>query len=268
MKNLNYFKVFGTIIVLIFIASSCSSSKKMALSCPEPASHYKSNNSLNHPHNNKKLYTVSKRESNKSYNFSKQTSRPDRKRNNSANTLHGLNNQQVNPAPVQSPNVNDPNRSEYETNLYAEADHSANPADEIYLSALTNNDEFADFGNKETIYERAEILPVSPAFIPGIDYLKNSVENLSSFTTDLQQDGTSAPPKTEALGLAGMIVSLAGLIILPIPCGLVGIIFSAISLSRFKKYPGKYKGKGFAIAGLAVGIVVLILGIIILAAAV
>jgi hypothetical protein len=268
MKNLNSLKVISTIIVLIIIASSCSSSKKMALSCPEPANNYKSKTSLNHPRHKKNLFTVSKRESKNSYAFSKQASRTDRKHNNSVNNLHGLNKPQSNPASVQSGNVDVANRIEYEANLYAEADHSASPVEEVYFNASTNKGEFADFGNNEAIYERAEIIPVSSALKPEIDYFKHSVENLSSFTTNLQQDGTITPPKTEALGLAGMIVSLAGLLILPIPCGIVGIIFSAISLSRFKKYPGKYKGKGFAIAGLAVGVVVLILGIIILAAAV
>jgi hypothetical protein len=71
--------------------------------------------------------------------------------------------------------------------------------------------------------------------------------------------------KTEGLGLAGFIVSLAGLFVLGIPFGLIGIIFGSISLTRIKRSPGRYKGRGFALTSLIIGIID-IAGIVILLA--
>ena len=75
------------------------------------------------------------------------------------------------------------------------------------------------------------------------------------------------PKKNEPLGLTGFIISLVGLFIIPIPLGILAIIFGAISLGRYSNEPEKFKGKGFAITSLSLGIVVLITGIIILALA-
>ena len=71
--------------------------------------------------------------------------------------------------------------------------------------------------------------------------------------------------KTEGLGLAGFIVSLAGLFVLGLPFGILAIIFGSISLGRINRSPGKYKGRGLALAGLIIGIIDVI-GIIILMA--
>ena len=58
---------------------------------------------------------------------------------------------------------------------------------------------------------------------------------------------TDETPKVNGMALAGFILSLVGL-------GGLGIIFSAIGLSQINKNPQKYTGKGFAIAGLVLGI--------------
>jgi hypothetical protein len=71
--------------------------------------------------------------------------------------------------------------------------------------------------------------------------------------------------KNEGLGTAGFIVSLVGFFIASIPLGTVAIVFGIISLGKIKKHPEKYKGKGFAIVSLIVGLIDLIGMIIILA---
>jgi hypothetical protein len=67
--------------------------------------------------------------------------------------------------------------------------------------------------------------------------------------------------KTEQNSLIGFILSL---LIIPsmfitVPLGLVfsvvSVIFSVIGLMKFKKEPTKWKGKGFAIAGIVIGII-------------
>ena len=71
--------------------------------------------------------------------------------------------------------------------------------------------------------------------------------------------------KTEGLGLAGFISSLVGLFIAGIPLGAIAVVFGGISLSKIKKNPQKYKGKGFAIASLIIGIIDVVAMIILLA---
>jgi uncharacterized membrane protein YvbJ len=64
--------------------------------------------------------------------------------------------------------------------------------------------------------------------------------------------------------LVGFIVSLAGIIVLALPCGIVGLIFSALGFNEVQRST-EYKGRGFALAGIVVAIidvVVWLIGII------
>jgi len=69
---------------------------------------------------------------------------------------------------------------------------------------------------------------------------------------------------TNGMALAGFICALAGLFIAAILLGPLGIIFSAIGLVSILNNQEKYKGLGFAIAGLIVGIIdtIIILAVI------
>ena len=72
-------------------------------------------------------------------------------------------------------------------------------------------------------------------------------------------------PKNEAikysgLSIAGFIVSLAGLLIFAVPCGVVSVILSALGLKEVNDK--KLKGNGFAISGLVVGIVDILFGLL------
>lgn len=64
--------------------------------------------------------------------------------------------------------------------------------------------------------------------------------------------------------LTSFICALVGLFLFGVILGLLAIIFGAIALSAIKNNPEKYKGKGFAIAGLIIGIVAIGLWIILL----
>jgi len=74
---------------------------------------------------------------------------------------------------------------------------------------------------------------------------------------------TGVKKKLEVLGLVGFIAGVVSLIIGPLLFGLGAFILSVISLSKFTKYPGIYKGKGFAIAGLILGVISIIFGIVV-----
>ncbi len=81
--------------------------------------------------------------------------------------------------------------------------------------------------------------------------------------------GQTKPPKTEKLGLFGFIFSFLGIIpVVGIPFGILGIVFGAISLRKITRNPAKYKGKGFAIAGMVIGGAMLAANILMLVAAV
>lgn len=72
-------------------------------------------------------------------------------------------------------------------------------------------------------------------------------------------------PKTEGFGLAGFITGLVGLFIFGILFGLIAIIFGAISLGKINKNPDRFKGKGFAITSLILGIIDVVGFLIVLA---
>jgi len=75
----------------------------------------------------------------------------------------------------------------------------------------------------------------------------------------------NVPLKTEGLGIAGFISGLVGLFIAGIPLGAIGVVFGGISLSKIKKQPQRFKGKGFAIASIIIGIIAVVGAIIVLA---
>lgn len=61
--------------------------------------------------------------------------------------------------------------------------------------------------------------------------------------------------KVEPFGIAGFITGIVGLIVFGYIFGTIAIVFGAISLVRIRNNPDKYKGRGFAIASLILGIV-------------
>lgn len=69
--------------------------------------------------------------------------------------------------------------------------------------------------------------------------------------------------KNEKFGLAGFILSIPGLVpIICLPLAILALIFGIISLRKIKRNPTFYKGKGFAIASIILGVLG-ILGVLI-----
>jgi hypothetical protein len=87
--------------------------------------------------------------------------------------------------------------------------------------------------------------------------------NPSVFTNQLP---VNAPAKTEGLAIAGFVSGLVGLFIAGIPLGTLGVIFGAVSLNKMKKYPGRFKGRGLAIASIVLGFIAVIGAIIVISA--
>lgn len=83
------------------------------------------------------------------------------------------------------------------------------------------------------------------------EIISQKIENSSTDINAIKDD----EPKVHGLGLAGFITSLVGLFVSPILLGILSIIFGSIALSKIKKNPEKYKGKGFAVTALVLGII-------------
>jgi len=75
-------------------------------------------------------------------------------------------------------------------------------------------------------------------------------------------------PRVEGLGLAGFILGLVGWFIpyLGFLMCLLAIIFGSVSLWKITRNPEKFKGKGFAITSLIMGILGILVTLLIIAA--
>jgi hypothetical protein len=84
-------------------------------------------------------------------------------------------------------------------------------------------------------------------------------------------NNNSNEPKTEGNALAGMICSIAGLVlsfsILGLACGIVGLILSIIGRKKISNDTKRFKGKGLAMAGIICGIIACAIYALILSAA-
>ncbi len=65
--------------------------------------------------------------------------------------------------------------------------------------------------------------------------------------------------KLSIKALVGFIVSLSGLLVLTIPCGIVGLVFSILGMKEIKS--SDKTGKGFAMTGLIVSIIDIAIGV-------
>lgn len=98
--------------------------------------------------------------------------------------------------------------------------------------------------------------------------IKDNIKNTKKAVKKIIKSIKNKPAEEQKIhwaALTGFITSLVGLFLLPILFGIVGIVFSAIALSQIKRSPELYKGKGFAIAGLVIGIVAVLFIFLVLA---
>lgn len=65
--------------------------------------------------------------------------------------------------------------------------------------------------------------------------------------------GGTVAKKADGMAVAGFIGSMAGLFILGIPLGIMAVVFGFVSLGKIRRHPDRYRGKGFAIASIIIG---------------
>lgn len=94
------------------------------------------------------------------------------------------------------------------------------------------------------------------------DYIPPVQASNANFSADNRY--ASDGRKNQGLAVAGFVTSLAGLFVLSIPLGLLSVIFGAVSLGKIRRNPSRYKGKGFAIAAIIIGLVDVVAMIVLL----
>ena len=76
----------------------------------------------------------------------------------------------------------------------------------------------------------------------------------------VQNTQNNGGKKQSALCIVSFVFSLVGLLIAAMPCGLVALITGIIGVAKFD--PAKNSGKGLAIAGIIIGAIDIIAGIL------
>jgi len=100
--------------------------------------------------------------------------------------------------------------------------------------------------------------------ISVIKYANGTKDTFAGSNTVQSNTQVAGPErKIEGLGLAGFVAGIAGLFVLGIPFGLFAFIVGLISLTRIKRSPARYIGRGYAIAAIVLGIIDVV-GVIIL----
>ena len=67
------------------------------------------------------------------------------------------------------------------------------------------------------------------------------------------------------MSIASFVCGIGGLIIFGIPLGILALVFGGIGLNKIRQFPDRFSGKGFAIAGIILGLIDIIGVLLILA---
>jgi hypothetical protein len=288
----DHLSILGTILVISFIFLSCSSPKMTAVSCPEFSS-YRCNKDAG-DHNTKKNKAATNRHSmyalNRHTGFSGRTkvkSTSEITESNSRKIIIAQGNgefititrSEYSDALTASAensfvpklqrdsviNLQFIAASDLKTKGFSAGQQSG--CDTIITksgSRITGKVE--EIGLSEIRYRRCDnlsgpIISISKSDVNRILYVNGTKETIVSDdpmivnNNEVKPVYNKAPVKTEPLGIAGFIGSLVGLFIGGVPLGAIGIIFGALSLSKIKREPARYKGRGLSIAAIIIGII-------------
>jgi len=129
----------------------------------------------------------------------------------------------------------------------------------------------SEIGVNEIKYKKCDnlngpIYYISKSELLLIQYANGSKDIIKS--NEQKQTGTSSSSdnsniKNHPLAIASFVCSLLGWLLLGIGT-ILGIIFGAIALKKIKEDPTKFKGRGFALAGLIIGLAVMLIVLLVL----
>jgi hypothetical protein len=262
MKTLIFLGASGVLLTVLAI-TSCTTSKKMALPCPEPEGKYKNKAAVHNLLKAKNLSEFPKKDSRWEY-FSKKY-KSKLKPDGQVKTTQDIRLQNISSALRENAIPIPFNKPLYINNLYAAA----------------------DLNGDILVYEKPDIIPVKTLLNPDIAVIYNTDSLVNPAYTTPTDTLVKEDTEKEAYGLevvgigASMIAfihSIINLIVppdtwigfLPFIFGTIGIILSGICLRVFKKNPNRYKSRvrNVAKGGLIFGILALILEIVFLGVAI
>lgn len=117
-------------------------------------------------------------------------------------------------------------------------------------------------------YPNGPMVILEASAVDRIIYANGMEDIISGYNSGNVRGGSAnqqsdwKPRKLEVVGLLSFIFAIVGLFFAGIILGLAAFIMALISLSKFFQRPDEFMGKGFAIAGLIIGIVAIIGGIL------
>ena len=98
----------------------------------------------------------------------------------------------------------------------------------------------------------------------GQQVLNDSTTQISETSLFDKNETQSNDGRKRGMAVAGFVVSLVGLLLLPALFGILGVIFSSIGLAKAIKNPDTHKAKGLAIAGLSISVIDIIWWLLVL----
>jgi hypothetical protein len=292
-------KSIATILLIFLVLSlfqlSCGTTERSALSCPE-FSMKTNNKALSHQKGYKKKTPGALKENNKFLALKHSKVRKEKEIKNKPLVPEAI-------SPAER--VPGFDKAEYSKGLLASADNHYYPAaDKLFVPPVFKINEFEEsavpvnvqqnicdtiilrsgslligkveeIGQSEIKYRKCNnltgpLISILKTEISAIHYSNGTHDAFDPSDTHFPYQpvptyNNNTVVKTEGLGLAGFVASLVGLFIAGIPLGAIAVIFGGISLSKINKNPQKYKGRGFAIAALIIGLLDVVATIILMA---
>lgn len=207
MKSPIYSGILTAVLITCLI-SSCATSKKMALPCPEPAKHYLGNHSYNKDRNSHKSNISSQKGMKGSYVFKKQTASNTRKSIEFKRTGDEYKQLNGNQAELQSESIIASNKPTYESNLYASIEKPIFEIDEGYLAVSKSSDRIAYFASVKTENEQLASSSINnPIMFAKGTYLESPTETFKTYLTKdliIQPQDTVLHKRTKNRGMQPM----------------------------------------------------------------
>ena len=265
MKPFNFScKAICAVLVIILIASSCSSAKKTAISCPAlPGYHNAQKVTLHHNRHKQHLFSSSDRYLRHQSSFINHSGSSKKEHGKYLKVQKDTNFSSGRTVSALPEDFSKLNRNEFKDILLASADNSIIPALKI---SSENNENASSQGDTEP--GRINAKTTTAGYLASASVISSKdkyiADKISEKKTEKTVNSQDQPVKIHTLAIVGLIVGLVGLFVAGIPLGVIAMIFGFVALNKIKKNPGAFRGRGLSIASIILGIIDIIGAIIVL----
>jgi hypothetical protein len=288
--------LFGILMVVFFMAVSCSTAKKSAIACTEFPVFAVNKPSINHPRN-RNYYASASHKADK-------TKKPGKVSDKKypAVRMSAANSEASIGRPISDPEIiSSVDKIEYSKSLIASSENSIVPMtgnnwpagliSTVPAEYYTNNTQakcdtivlksgavvigkISEIGLNEIKYRKCDyqdgpVIVISKSIVSAVIYANGSSEAIITASPDAfnAQPGIEGnrPKQQEGLGTVGFLAAILGLFVAGIPLGILAVVFGTISLNKIRKDPVRFKGKGLGIAAIIIGLIDVLGMLIILA---